>query len=107
MHGLGMLMSPKLADAFDLSRFSRMADLGGATGHLAIAACERYPKLHGVVFELPEAALLAREYVEVSDARGRIEIVTGDFFVDNLPAADLYAMGRILHDWPDFGARQK
>ena len=34
MHGLGMLASPLVAAAFDLSRFRRMVDLGGATGHL-------------------------------------------------------------------------
>jgi O-methyltransferase. len=29
-------------------------DLGGATGHLAIAACERYLELEATVFDLPE-----------------------------------------------------
>ena len=32
-----------------------MADLGGGTGHLAIAACERYPELRAVVFDLPDS----------------------------------------------------
>ncbi len=99
MHGFGMLTSPKVVSAFDLSRFRRMADLGGATGYLVIAACEKYPQLHGTVFDLPQVAALAREQVELSKARNRIEIVAGDFFEDELPAADLYALGRILHDW--------
>jgi acetylserotonin N-methyltransferase len=99
MHGFGMLMSPKVAAAFDLSRFKRIADLGGATGHLVIAACEQYAELHGVVFDLPQVAVLAREQVELSDSRGRIEVMAGDFFEDDLPQADLYALGRILHDW--------
>jgi acetylserotonin N-methyltransferase len=99
MHGFGMLMSPKVAAAFDLSRFKRLADLGGATGHLVIAACEQYPELHGVVFDLPQVAALAREQVALSEARGRIEVIAGDFFEDDLPEADLYALGRILHDW--------
>ena len=42
---------------------------------------------------------LAREQVELSKARARIDIVAGDFFEDELPEADLYALGRILHDW--------
>jgi len=101
MHGFGMLTSPKVAAAFELGRFHRMADLGGATGHLAIAACEMYPRLHGAIFDLPQVAELAREQVELSPARERIEIVAGDFFEDQLPEADLYALGRILHDWSD------
>jgi len=27
--------------------------------------------------------------------------VAGDFFVDPLPPADIYGLGRILHDWPE------
>ncbi len=101
MHGFGTLTSPKVVTAFDLSRFGRLADLGGATGHLAIAACERYLELRGVVFDLPRVTTLARAQVALSPARDRIEVVAGDFFQDELPAADLYALGRILHDWSD------
>jgi SAM-dependent methyltransferase len=101
MHGFGMLSSPKVVAAFDLGRFRRLADLGGATGHLAIAACERYPDLRAVIFDLPQAVPLAREQAALSAAAARIEVVTGDFFQDELPPADLYALGRILHDWDD------
>ena len=101
MHGFGVISSPHVVSAFDLSRFHRLVDLGGATGHLAIAACERYPHLRGVVFDLPEAVTLAREVVSRSPAAGRIEVTGGDFFVDPLPRGDLFALGRILHDWPE------
>ncbi len=101
MHGFGMLTSPKIAGAFDLSGFHRLADLGGATGHLAIAACERYPQLRAVVFDLPRVVEFAREPIAASPARDRIEAAAGDFFTDELPAADLYYVGRILHDWSE------
>jgi acetylserotonin N-methyltransferase len=101
MHGWGMLTSPRVVAAFDLSRFRRLVDLGGATGRLVLAACERYPELRGVVFDLPRAAAHAREYVARSPASARIEVVAGDFFEDELPAADLYSAGQILHDWPE------
>jgi acetylserotonin N-methyltransferase len=101
MHGFGMLTSPRVVGAFDLSAYRRMADLGGATGHLVLAACERYPDLRGVVFDLPEAAALAEEYRALSPVGDRVEVRAGDFFEDDLPQADLYAVGRILHDWSD------
>ncbi len=31
----------------------------------------------------------------------RVQTVGGDFFVDELPKGDLYAVGRILHDWSE------
>jgi acetylserotonin N-methyltransferase len=101
MHGQGMLSSPAVADAFDLSRFRRLADLGGATGHLAVAACKRWPQLHAIVFDLPMAVPLATELVGASGVGDRVEIVAGDFFVDPLPVADIYTLGRIIHDWAD------
>jgi len=101
MHGLGLLSSPKVVEAFDLSRFRRLVDLGGATGHLAIAACERYPGLHAVVFDLPSVVEVAQAHLNRSPAAKRLEVVAGDFFRDQLPEADLFAIGRILHDWSE------
>ncbi len=101
MHGFGMISSPKVVAAFDLSRFKRLVDLGGATGHLAIAACERYEALRGAIFDLPPVIEQAKEFIATSEAADRVELIAGDFFRDPLPEADLYAVGRILHDWPD------
>jgi acetylserotonin N-methyltransferase len=89
MHGFGRISSPHVVAAFDLSRFQHLVDLGGATGHLADAAREGYPNLKTTVFDLPKVAALFPH------------VVPGDFFIDPLPAADLYAAGRILHDWSD------
>jgi acetylserotonin N-methyltransferase len=101
MHGFGLISSPQVVAALDQSRYRRLGDLGGATGHLAIAACRRYPQLRAVVFDLPDAVGLAKEVVGASDVADRIEVAGGDFFKDPLPQADLYTLGRILHDWTE------
>jgi acetylserotonin N-methyltransferase len=101
MHGYGLISSPRVVEAFNLGRFHRLVDLGGATGHLAAAACERYPNLRAVVFDLPGAVPLAREIIGASPVADRIEVTGGDFFEDSLPEADLFALGRILHDWSE------
>ena len=97
MHGFGMMTSPSVVTAFDLSRFRRIVDLGGATGHLPMAALERYPAMEGAVFDLPAVIEVARDFTQGS----RVELIAGDFFSDPLPPADLYALGRILHDWSE------
>jgi acetylserotonin O-methyltransferase len=89
MHGFGRISSPGVAAAFDLSRFHRLIDLGGASGHLAQAVHERYPQIETQVFDLPEVADLYPG------------TIPGDFFTDPVPPADLYSIGRILHDWSD------
>lgn len=101
MHGFGLLSSPKVVAAFDLSEFRLMADVGGGTGHLAIAACARYPQLRATVFDLPEVVETTKAYLEKSGFIERVFVTAGDFFCNPLPEADLIAMGRILHDWSD------
>lgn len=101
MHGFGLISSPHVVAAFELERFTKLVDLGGATGHLTMAACQRYPNLNGCVFDLPEATPLAKQIIADSPVSGRIEVIEGDFFHDELPPADLYALGRILHDWSE------
>jgi acetylserotonin O-methyltransferase len=89
MHGFGQLSSPAVIASFDLSRFRRLVDLGGGSGHLAQAGRARYPQLATAVFDLPA---VARIYPET---------IAGDFFSDPLPEADLYTLSRILHDWSE------
>jgi acetylserotonin N-methyltransferase len=102
MHGFGLLSSPKVVQAFDLSPFRFMTDLGGGTGHLAVAACEQYPHLRASVFDLPQATDIAENFIRNSpQASHRVNVIAGDFFADQLPEADLFALGRILHDWPE------
>jgi acetylserotonin N-methyltransferase len=101
MHGYGLISSPQVVGAFDLGRYQTLVDLGGATGHLAIAACQRYPQLRAVVFDLADAVPLAREIVGGSSVAERVHVVAGDFFKDPLPKGDVYALGRILHDWTE------
>jgi acetylserotonin N-methyltransferase len=89
MHGFGRLSSPAVVAAFDLSRFHRMIDLGGGTGHLAEAARGCYPQIDAKVFDLPAVAKMFPG------------TIAGDFFSNPLPEADLYSLGRILHDWSE------
>jgi acetylserotonin N-methyltransferase len=101
MHGQGQLSSPEVVKAFDLSGFKKLVDLGGATGHLAAAACRRYPQLRAVVFDLSVVVPVAREMIATTEVGDRVDVIAGDFFTDPLPEADLYAVGRILHDWSE------
>ncbi len=101
MHGYGQISSPAVVAAFDLSRFRKLIDLGGGTGHLALAACQRYPNLRALVFDLPAVLPMAQEQIQASAVAGRVETIAGDFFTDALPEADLFSVGRILHDWTE------
>jgi acetylserotonin O-methyltransferase len=102
MHGLGLLSSPSVVSAFDLSRYRQLIDLGGATGHLAIAACKLYPEMEAVVFDLPRVIDAVRDQPLESAVASRIRFMKGNFFQpEEIPRGDLFGLSRILHDWPD------
>lgn len=52
MEGFSRLSAQPILQAFDLSGFNTLVDLGGATGALAIAACSLYPTLKAIVVDL-------------------------------------------------------
>jgi acetylserotonin N-methyltransferase len=106
MHGISVSCSPSLVSAFDLSKFSRLVDLGGGSGALVFAACQQYPNLHGSVFDLSSTlsfsqASLLRQSGDSPLIMQRISLIPGNFFVDPLPEADIFVLSRIIHDWDE------
>jgi hypothetical protein len=82
-----------LAEKFDFSRYQSVCDVGGATGQLSIILGQR-PS-----FDLPVVEPIATRTIQQAGLADRIKAVSGDFFADPLPTADVITMGLILHDW--------
>jgi hypothetical protein len=57
-------------------------------------------QLRGIVLDRPDVALAARAAAETRGVADRAVSIAGDFF-EAVPAADLYLLRFILHDWPD------
>jgi hypothetical protein len=58
-----------------------------------------HPHLRGGNFDLPPVGPVFEEYVRSFGLSDRLKFHPGNFFKDNLPPADVYVMGHILHDW--------
>ena len=80
--------------------FEVVADIGGSHGDLLLSMLERHPGTRGVLFDLPHTVAQAEAAVHASPHAERVEIVGGSFF-EKVPAADLYLLKQILHDWSD------
>lgn len=84
--------------AYDFSRFSTIADIGGGRGHLLRAVLDAAPTARGVLFDLP--AVVGSLDLDVQQlSEQRLALHAGDFFTDALPSADLYILMEIIHDW--------
>jgi len=88
---------PAVAAAYGFSAFATIADIGGGRGHLLKLILERTPRAHGVLFE-------RQHVIADTEPAPRLELIAGDFFTDALPAADLYLLMEVLHDWDDADA---
>jgi len=76
-----------------------VVDVGGGNGALLVALLERHPRMHGIVFDLPETV---REEQALGD---RCTFVEGSFF-EEVPGGDAHLLSGILHDWDDEPARR-
>ena len=105
MSGLQLGAFAALADTLDLTGRSTFCDIGGANGDLAAMIAGANPHLTGVVFDLPPVQPVATANLARRGVADRVTVVAGDFFVDELPAADVYLLCNVLHDW-DEAAKQ-
>ena len=89
----------QLAEIFDFGRFKTVSDIGGALALLSRTVAARHEHLTFTSFDLPPVATHAQRQIDAAGMTDRIEVVSGDFFEDDLPKADVVTMGNILHDW--------
>ena len=83
-----------LVQALNTADAKTVADIAGGRGHFLKAILDAHPNMTGTLFDQPDVVASAIEHP-------RMAKLGGDFFRGGLPAADLYLMTHILHDWAD------
>jgi hypothetical protein len=87
--------------AYNFAPIRKLVDVGGGHGRLLSMILKAYPKMRGVLFDLPNTFDGARQAIAAAGLNGRCEVVSGDFF-HSLPAGgDAYILSRVIHDWND------
>lgn len=78
--------------------FSHLLDVGGASGTWTLAFLRAVPQAKATLFDLPDAIEQARRRFEGTEFAERIELVPGDFYIDELPrGADFAWVSAIAH----------
>ncbi|TKJ33563.1 MAG: methyltransferase [Planctomycetes bacterium B3_Pla] len=99
MSGLQAANFTQLAEKFDFSRYRIVCDIGGALALLSRITGLHNEHLTFTSFDLPQVAPHAQKHIDAAGMADRITVVSGDFFQDEFPEADVIIMGNILHDW--------
>jgi SAM-dependent methyltransferase len=100
MEALTGSLAADAARVIDVTGVSLAVDVGGGTGQLVRELLRANDGLSGMVLDLPQAAAAAREAAEAEGLGARFSAQAGDFFAA-APAADLYLLKAVLHDWDD------
>jgi C-methyltransferase len=88
---------PLVLAAYDFPVHGTIADVGGGRGHFLRAVLHHRPMIDATLIELPE--VIDRVAGDPGDEGMRL--VAADFFSDVLPAANIYVLMEIIHDWDD------
>jgi hypothetical protein len=101
MTDLSRLNAPGVTQAYDFGRFRKLVDVAGGQGLLLASILKKFPKLQGVLFDLPAVVDRAAPVLVAHGLNRRCEVLAGDFFKGVPAGADGYLMQHIIHDWDD------
>jgi demethylspheroidene O-methyltransferase len=106
--GLGPITETFRAHAHRLwTAPTRLLDVGGGDGTLAMHLLAESPGLTVDVYNLPAVGPLVRHTSVQTGHPDRLGFVAGDFLTEPLPAGyDALSFVRVLHDWPAPVARR-
>jgi O-methyltransferase domain/Dimerisation domain len=88
----------------DFGAYRRVVDVGGGDGALLSLILNRYPDVHGVLYDAPAVIATPDEQLNHLVVTGRASTVGGDFFQAVPPGGDAYVLKYIVHDWDDQAA---
>ena len=96
----GSLSAAKaIAETFPWSNYRTLMDIGTAQGCFPAQVARVHQHISGGGFDLPELSTAFADYVCENELSGRLRFHPGNFFQDDLPAADVLVFGRVLHNW--------
>ena len=98
MHNRAKKHAPKVVDKLDLSKVTRVLDIGGGSGAYAMAFVKAGPNINAAVFDLPNVIPITRRYIEKEGLTGKIKTIVGDYTVDPLGKGyDLIFLSAVIH----------
>jgi O-methyltransferase domain/Dimerisation domain len=102
MTGFSRMFTPAVLDAYDFSWINgkTLVDIGGGHGFLLTSILKKYPEIQGAVADLEHVVAGAPETIRNAGLESRCTTHSCDFF-ESVPAADVYILKHILHDWND------
>lgn len=101
MTNLSAMAVSAALEAYDFSPFHTIVDMGGGHGFAICSILQKYPQMHGILFDLKDIVPGADKRIHELGLEERCLTEHGDFFQAVPEGGDVYFMKHILHDWTD------
>jgi O-methyltransferase domain/Dimerisation domain len=99
MSGVSLGAAQAIAAKFTWKDYETFVDIGTAQGMVPVTIARAHNHLSGAGYDLPEVKPVFEEFIAQQGVSDRVKFLSGNFFTDPLPSADVLIMGHILHDW--------
>jgi precorrin-6B methylase 2 len=87
-----------VANAIDWNDITELLDVGSGPATYPVALCERFPKLHAAIFDLPGTLAITETYVRRAGMVDRMRFIGGDYRKDPIPGSyDVVFLSNIIH----------
>lgn len=98
MHYRALRTAPQVIAKLDLTNVSRVLDVGGGSGAIAMAFVKAKKDIEAVVFDLPNVTPLTMQYIEKEGLQDKVTVVNGDYHTDELGCGyDLTFLSAVIH----------
>ncbi|MBP6872568.1 MAG: hypothetical protein KBC43_11220 [Bacteroidales bacterium] len=101
MNSSSNLVAVALLSAYRFKGIKTLVDVGGGQGVLLKLIIEKHKHIRGILYDQKHVTQKADMVLKESSDKGKIEIVSGNFFTDVPAGADGYFMKNILHAFHD------
>jgi hypothetical protein len=99
MSGVSLGAAQAIAAKFPWKDYKTFVDIGTAQGMVPVTIARAHNHLSGAGYDLPEVKPIFEKFIAQHGMPERLKFLSGNFFTDPLPTADVLIMGHILHDW--------
>jgi Dimerisation domain/O-methyltransferase domain len=93
MSGVSLAAAQAIAAKFPWKDYKTFVDIGTAQGMVPVTIARTHNHLSGTGCDLPEVKPVFEEFIAQRGMQEQVKFLSGNFFTDPLPAADVLIMG--------------
>lgn len=89
----------QFVEQFDFSQHKVLLDVGGSAGIFSALVAQKHPHMKCITMDKPAIEPFVVQTLQSMNVSDQVEILSGNFFQDELPKADIVSMNNIINSF--------